>query len=204
MSLESNRTLGGVGAILLAIPFLNLIGIILVLVAMKGMAEYYEDDDIFKNALCGFIFGVVGVVALVAVIFMLVIDLAVVSPVIRPFAGLGLFIIALVVLYIFSLLAAIFYRNSLNILSEKSGEQMFDTAGLILLIGAIIPLIGEVLKFVAWILVAVGFFSIKTSALVLAPSPAVSTPQEKKFCQYCGAQLQVNAAFCEKCGKKIG
>jgi len=204
MSLESNRTLGGVGAILLAIPFLNLIGIILVLVAMKGMAEYYEDDDIFKNALCGFIFGVVGVVALVAVIFMLVIDLAVVSPVIRPFAGLGLFIIALVVLYIFSLLAAIFYRNSLNILSEKSGEQMFDTAGLILLIGAIIPLIGEVLKFVAWILVAVGFFSIKTSALVLAPSPAVSTPQRKKFCQYCGAQLQVNAAFCEKCGKKIG
>lgn len=203
MSLESNRTLGGVGAILLAIPFLNLIGIILVLVAMKGMAEYYEDDDIFKNAILGFIFGVVGVVALVAVIFMFLISVAVVSPVATPFAGLGLFIMALVVLYVFSLLAAIFYRNSLNILSEESGEHMFDTAGLILLIGAIIPLIGEVLKFVAWILVAVGFFSIKTSARALAPSPAVSTRKEKKFCQYCGAQLQVNAAFCEKCGKKI-
>jgi uncharacterized membrane protein/ribosomal protein L40E len=204
MSLESNRTLGGVGAILLAIPFLNLIGIILVLVAMKGMAEYYEDDDIFKNAILGFIFGVVGVVALVAIIFMLFISVAVVSPVAAPFAGLGLLIIVLVVLYVFSLLAAIFYRNSLNILSEESGEQMFDTAGLILLIGAIIPLIGEVLKFVAWILVAVGFFSIKTPTQMLAPSPAVSTHQEKKFCQYCGAQLQVNAAFCEKCGKKIG
>jgi uncharacterized membrane protein len=193
MSLESNRTLGGVGAILFAIPFLNLIGIILVLVAMRGMAEYYEDDDIFNNALYGFIFGVVGVVALVAVIFMLVMG-----------AGLGLLLIALVVLYIFSLLAAIFYRNSLNILSEKSGENMFDTAGLILLIGAIIPLIGEILKFVAWILVAVGFFSVKTSTQVFAPSPAVSTPEGKKFCQYCGAQLQVNAAFCQKCGKEIG
>jgi len=37
MSLESNKTLGGIGAILLAIPFLNLIGIILVLIAMKGI-----------------------------------------------------------------------------------------------------------------------------------------------------------------------
>ena len=63
MSLESNKTLGGIGAILLAIPFLNLIGIILVLIAMKGMAEYYNDDEIFKNALYGFIFGVVAVIA---------------------------------------------------------------------------------------------------------------------------------------------
>jgi len=204
MSLESNRTLGGVGAILLAIPFLNLIGIILVLIAMKGMAEYYNDDDIFKNALYGFIFGIVGVVALVVVIFMSIVGLAVVSPVVTPFAGLGLLIIAFVCMYIFSLIAAIFYKNSLNILSEKSGEHMFDTAGLILLIGAIIPLIGEVLKFIAWILVAVGFFGIKTSTQMPAPTPAVSTSEEKKFCQYCGAQLQVNAAFCQKCGKKIG
>lgn len=203
MNLESNKTLGGVGAILLAIPFLNLIGIILVLIAMKGMAEYYRDDDIFTNAFYGFIFGIVGVIALIAVILMFAFGFAVVSPVVAPFAGFGLFIIALILLYVFSLIGAIFYRNSLSRLSEKSGEHMFDTAGLILLIGAAIPLIGEILKLVAWILAAVGFFNIKTATQMSTPSPAVSTSEEKRFCQYCGAQIQVDATFCQKCGKKI-
>jgi len=66
LSLESNKSLGGIGAILLAIPFLNLIGIILVLIALKGMGEYYDDEEIFKNALYGFIFGFIGVIGLVA------------------------------------------------------------------------------------------------------------------------------------------
>ena len=56
MSLESNKTLGGVGSIFLAIPFLNLVGIILVLVAMNGLADYYEEEGIFKNALYGLLF----------------------------------------------------------------------------------------------------------------------------------------------------
>jgi len=203
LSLESNKTLGGIGAILLAIPFLNLIGIILVLIAMKGMAEYYNDDDIFQNALYGFIFGVVGVIALVAVIIMFAFGFATIAPVVTPFAGFGLLIIAIIVLYVFSLIAAIFYKNSMNKLSEKSGEQMFNTAGLILLIGAAIPVIGKILEFIAWILAAVGFFNIQKSIQPPSTTPEVSTPEEKKFCQYCGAPIQSNAAFCPKCGKKI-
>jgi uncharacterized membrane protein len=203
MSLESSKTLGGIGAILLAIPFLNLIGIILVLIAMNGMAEYYDDEGIFKNALYGFIFGVVGVIALIAVIIMFAFGFAVVSPVVGPFAGIGLVLMVVIVLYVFSLIAAIFYRSSLNRLSEKSGEQMFNTAGLILLIGAAIPLIGEVLKFIAWILAAVGFFNIKKPTQLPTTPPAVSVPEEKRFCQFCGVQIPTNAAFCPKCGKKI-
>ncbi|MCW4054323.1 MAG: DUF996 domain-containing protein [Candidatus Bathyarchaeota archaeon] len=213
MSLESNRTLGGIGAILLAIPFLNLIGIILVLIALKGMADYYNDEEIFKNALYGFIFGIVGSVALVAFILMLVFGFATISPVIAPLSGLGLVIITVIVLYVFSLIAAIFYKKSLDSLSEKSGEHMFNTAGLILLIGAAIPVIGEILRLIAWILAAIGFFSIKmttqppasapTVAPTPAPIPAVSTSVEKRFCQYCGAPIQSDAAFCPKCGKKI-
>ena len=142
MSLESNKTLGGIGAILLAIPFLSLIGIILVLVAMKGMAEHYKDDEIFTNALYGFIFGIVAVLALVSVIIMFGLGFAVISPIYTPFAGVGLIIVAFIVLYLFSLISAIFYKKSLNNLSGKSNEQMFNTAGLILLLGAIIPLFG--------------------------------------------------------------
>lgn len=207
MSLESNKTLGGIGSILLAIPFLSLIGIILVLIAMKGMGDYYDDDDIFKNSLYGFIFGFVGVIALVAVILMFAFGFTTVSPFITEstataITGFGLFIIAFIVLYVFSLIGAIFYKKSLDILSEKSNEQIFGTAGLILLIGAAIPLIGELLKFVAWILAAVGFFNIKKSTQISETTNTVLPAEEKQFCKYCGSRMQPDAVFCQKCGKK--
>jgi uncharacterized membrane protein len=206
VSLESNKTLGGVGAILLAIPFLSLVGIILVLIAMKGMGEYYNDDDIFKNALYGFIFGFVGVIALVAVILMFAFGFAATSQIITSsrfaFTGLGLFILAFIILYVFSLIGAIFYKKSLDILSKKSNESMFGTSGLILLIGAAIPVIGEILKFVAWILAAVGFFNIKKSSQT-AESADLVISTKKQFCAYCGASIKTEAAFCQKCGKKI-
>ena len=87
-------------------------------------------------------------------------------------------------------------------------------ACMVLLIGAIIPIIGEILKFIAWILAAVGFFSIRTPTTQLpvavspsapAPPPAPSVPVsvEKKYCGYCGTEIRTDAVFCEKCGKKI-
>ncbi|MEJ2241954.1 MAG: DUF996 domain-containing protein [Candidatus Bathyarchaeota archaeon] len=207
MSLETNKNLGGIGAILLAIPFLSLIGIILVLIAMKGMSDYYDDDEIFKNALYGFIFGFIGVIALVAFILMLAFGFAAASPVTYPralpLAGIGLVIVTVLVLYVFSLIGAIFYKKSLDILSKKSGEHMFTTAGLILLIGAAIPVIGEILKFVAWILAAVGFFNIKIMTQPTAPKEPALPTEDKNFCKYCGAPLQPGAKFCQKCGKKV-
>ncbi len=211
MTLESNKTLGGVGAILLAIPFTNIVGIILVLIAMRGMADYYNDDDIFKNTLYGFIFGIISVIALVGVILMLALGSTIATPYATPFTGFSIVVLTFVVLYVFSLVAAIFYQKALNKLAEKSGEAMFQTAGLILLIGAIIPVVGEILKLVAWILAAVGFFNIRIPNQSVAPSPAPvpppehpsATSEEKRYCQYCGASLQSDAAFCSKCGHKI-
>jgi hypothetical protein len=80
---------------------------------------------------------------------------------------------------------------------------MFNTAGMVLLIGAIIPVIGVLLQLVAWILAAVGFFSIRPSTQVFTPTPVASTTQENKFCQHCGAPLPADATYCTKCGKKI-
>jgi uncharacterized membrane protein len=207
MSLESNKTLGGIGAILLAIPFLNIIGIILVLIAMKGMGEYYNDDDIFKNALYGFIFGVVGVIALMAVIMMFALGFATTSPYssYTPYFGLHIsvfFILALVILYVFALIGAIYYKKSLDNLAEKSGEQILATAGLILLIGAAIPVIGEILKFIAWISAAIGFLNIKETTQVPTQKEPIPQPDEKRFCTSCGAQLQPGEIYCPKCGKK--
>lgn len=221
MSLESNRSLGGIGAILVAIgsffPILSLIGIILVLIAMKGLAEHYSEPRIFDNALYGFVFGIIGIAAAMVVFFMGIFTGAF-------FAFPLIIIVALVVMFVFFLLQALYYRNSFNILSEKSGEKMFGTAGLLLLIGAVLTiiLVGLLLLLVAWILAAVGFFSIKTpttqppttvpptppapsppSATPPEPTVPVSVPVEKMYCRYCGTENKTDAVFCAKCGKKI-
>lgn len=203
MSLESNKTLGGIGAILLAIPFLSLIGIILVLIAMKGMAENYNDDEIFKNTLYGFLFGIIGVISLVAVILLLSFGYAATTTIVTPFAGFGLIVTTFAILYIFSLISAIFYKKSLNILAEKSGEQLFNTAGIILIVAAAIPVLGEVLKVIAWIIVAAGFFNINESTQQPTVASMVSSSVDQKFCKYCGKPIASDAYFCPECGKNI-
>jgi len=222
MSLESNRTLGGVGALLIAIgsfiPFLSLVGIILVLVAMKGLADYYNEEDMFQNALYGFIFGIIGIVVFI-VIFVAAIFAGAFTSI---FTGFGspsytfpvvtvvALIVGLCVMFVFFLLQAIFYRKSFATLSEMSGERLFDTAGLLLLLGAIltIVLIGFILLFVAWILITAGFFAIKTQTTQLPapappPTPAAPVAVKKKFCRYCGTENKIDAVFCQKCGKKL-
>jgi uncharacterized membrane protein len=79
MNLESSKILGGIGAILLLIgallsgisylSVLSLIGLILVMVGLYGLADYFGDRKIFTNALYGVITGIIGVIVAVAVAF---------------------------------------------------------------------------------------------------------------------------------------
>jgi uncharacterized membrane protein len=201
MTLETNKTLGGIGALLIVIGFvgvfgsgyagiLDLIGIILVLIAMKGFGDHYKEDGIFNNALYGVILSIVGAVAFVGAIVVGVLQLlstgfdwtnaAMWQEEFMDFANLwnfiGTIIIALVVLFIFAVISAIFYRKSLSLLAKKSGVNMFSTAGLLLLIGAVLTIIivGFILILVAVILIAVGFFSIKTEPAQPPPVPPPS------------------------------
>ena len=191
MTLESSKTLGGVGAILMVIGFLGsfgtgyalvltLVGIILSLIALKGLADYYKEEGIFNNALYGVITFIVGGVVFIAVLFVMVItvfltDLDWTDPMAiqayfmdlnNLWSVVGSVIIAFVALFIFMIISAVFFRKSLSTLAIKSGEKIFDTAGLIWLIGAVLTIIaiGFILIWIAWILIAVGFFSIKTEA----------------------------------------
>ena len=78
MTLESSKTLGGVGSLLMVIsPFtgyvgggigglLGLVGLILVLISVKGLADHYTDSSIFNNTLYGVICTIIGGVAFVA------------------------------------------------------------------------------------------------------------------------------------------
>lgn len=209
MTLESNKTLGGVGAILVVVGFLGffgtgyaalltLVGIILTLIALKGFSDHYNEGGIFNNALYGFISTIIGVVVFVGILVMTVLaaistlgitdwtewatkiqqnmtDWNALWPWIEPIV-VGA-IAALIVLFVFLIISAIFFRRSLSTLSVKSGEKIFETAGLLWLIGAFLTiiLVGFILIWIAWILIVVGFFSIKTPTA--QPPPTLPQPQ---------------------------
>jgi len=199
MTLESDKTLGGIGALLVVIGFLGffaygyvailaLIGMIITLIALKGMSDHYKEAGIFNNALYGVITLIIGVVAFIATLAVVILmalsslaidwtDPAAIHAYFMNFGNIGdiigAAIGALVVLFVFAIVSAIFFRKSLTSLSAKSGENIFATAGLLWLIGAVLTiiLVGFILIGIAWILIAVGFFSIKPTAPPQSPPP---------------------------------
>ena len=195
MDIQSTKTLGGVGALLMVIsPFLavysavlGLVGLILVLIAMKGLSDHYNESGIFNNALYGVFSAIVGIVVFGIAVFLTLLDFfrsiglelstawsdpAAISSIhfeevfvldtliTHAIALLG----SLVILFIFVVVAAIFFRKSLSVLARKTGIGLFGTTGLILLIGAVLTIvaIGFLLLWVALILLAVAFFSMRT------------------------------------------
>ena len=211
MTLESSKNLGGIGALLIvigslgfAVPYagiLSLIGLILLLIGLKGLADFYNEGSIFNNALYSIILAIVGVVVAIATLVITAlaalssigIDLSNVSDwttlgtdLASQFTNFGDFsalwtligatVSALVILFVFAIIAVLFFRKSLNQLSSKTGVGLFGTAGLLMLIGAVLTIvvIGALLIWISWILVTVAFFQIReqpTQATSPAPSP---------------------------------
>ena len=56
------------------------------------------------------------------------------------------------------IVAMYFLRKSMNQLSTKSGVGLFGTAGILMLIGAVIPIVGYLLIWIGFILATVAFF----------------------------------------------
>ena len=212
-SLESNKNLAGIGSILLMFPFVSIIGIILVFIGMKGLAEYYKDNSIYRDALRGLIFLIIAAIAIAVAVPLFVIGGMFSAFTIGAF-GIGLGLISLlllaVIVFVFYVLAAMNLRKAFNTLAQKSGEHMFETAGTLLFIGAILTIfffIGLLLIFVAWIIATIAFFSIKVPQQPYAygPPPAYAAPtiQATRFCPNCGAPVDANATFCPHCGKQL-
>jgi uncharacterized membrane protein len=213
MTIETSKTLGGVGAILMfvgIIPVINsygvieLIGLILVMVALYNLASYYTERGIFNNAFYGLIAGIVGGVVAVGTVVLAVLTsltdflytiypswngdwsaLSGLTPdtsnlsldAIVPFLT-GLFA-ALLILWIFAIIGFYFVRRSLTSLSAKSGVGLFSTAGLLMLIGAVLIIaigIGLLLIWIGMLLLAIAFFQIRPQQ-AQAATPAVAPTQ---------------------------
>jgi uncharacterized membrane protein len=163
---------------------LGLVGLILALIGFKGLADYYKEAGIFNNALYAVITAIVGAVAVVAIAILgltsFLTDIginisdwtnsAALSSI--DWANIGFnvigdflvyIIVALLVAFVFLLITALLLRKSLGLLSSKTGVGMFGTTGLILLIGAVLTIIviGVFLIWIAMLLLAVAFFSIR-------------------------------------------
>jgi uncharacterized membrane protein len=199
MSIETSRILGGIGALLMFIgifPYINyfgaveLIGLILLMVALNDLAGNYTERGIFNNALYGLIIGIVGGVISIAAIIITVLtslkdflytlfpdwngDWTALSGLtpdptnfslesLVPFlAGV---VAVFVIFWVFSIIAAFFVRRSLGTLSAKSDVGLFSIAGLLLLIGAVLIIafgIGLILMWISVLLLAIAFFQIKS------------------------------------------
>jgi uncharacterized membrane protein len=199
-SLSSAKTLGGVGGILVFIPFLSLVGWILILLATKEISESVQDKTIFDDALLA------GITA---------------SP--GTFAFSGLFLGVLGAFWIFTIISAIFLKRSYEKISQRLNVSAFATAGLLYLIGAAltIVLVGFLILLIALIFQVVAYFSIQDrpptpgwgqpSQQTFGPSPVppppatpsqLQTPADSKFCFKCGAKLSSVAVFCTNCGAR--
>jgi len=203
MILESSKNLGGIGAILMFIglipvpraqPYLGiiaLVGLILVLVALHGFADYYKESGIFNNSIYGTVAGIVGIVIAGVVIVYLVFYTSIVTNFLhqiypgwngkwstlsglRPTFShittsdvlpiLGSMFLVLVILWIFAIILAFFARRSLKTLSARASVGLFSTGAQLLLIGAFLTiiLIGFLLMWIAILVVAIAFFQIRS------------------------------------------
>ena len=200
MTFESSKTLSAVGALLLVIGafvgfvwsfsgIVSLIGIILLLIGLKGLANYYKEDGIFNNALYSIIIAIVGFIVGIGVVIASALsalsELGIDWENIEDWANfgtdianvvtdfdfstlatlIGALLIGLVIFYIVLIVAMFFFRKSMNQLSSKSGIGLFSTAGLLMLIGAIIPGIGLLLILIGAIIVTIAFFQLKEDSM---------------------------------------
>ncbi|GAG85894.1 unnamed protein product, partial [marine sediment metagenome] len=163
----------------------SIIGIILLLIGLKGLANFYKEEGIFNNALYSIIIAIVGCVVGVGIIAVSAVsalaDLAIdwaniedwgnvgadVGTIFTDFdlsaisSLLGALFVGLIIFYVVMIVSMYFLRKSMNQLSTKSGIGLFGTAGILLLIGAVLPVIGLLIIWIGFILATVALFQIK-------------------------------------------
>lgn len=216
-------TLGGsffsVGIIIafVVIGVVGIAGVVLFLVSMHRLSQYYSEPGIFKNALYGFLISIVGA-AVIFVAILVLLFATVLSIAAHPITSSSPFGFAIAILgvgvaaFVMTIVSAVFYKRAFDELGEKSGVSSFGTAGTLYLVGTALTiiLVGSIIIWVAWIEAASGFYSLKpkTDAPPAVPhyipqQPAAITAAEKKYCVYCGEEISLDSLFCPHCGKPV-
>jgi uncharacterized membrane protein len=218
-SLGQAKSLGGVGAILVLIggffgapgAILAIVGLILVLVAVKYVSEVLADQTIFNNMIIAVVLSIIGLVALVVIVlsaFYSFIGFRSFSFMPGAAAPVGLvafitsIIIGAVIAWIFFLIASIFLRRSYETIGTRLNVGTFHTTGLLYLIGAALSIIGIglIIVFVAEILQIVAFFSLPEQMPMgpqpmpgqMGPPPATMLTERHNYSGFCPALQSPN------------
>lgn len=200
----------GLIGFVIAMAVIGIVGFILFMVAMHSLSNYYNEPDIFKNVLYAFILNIIAGIVIFALEFVFIISsIARISQTstpstVAPFFSIILtYIVVIVAALAFALVNGLLYMRAFNKLKEKSGVDNFGTAGLLYLIGAIIPLIA----WIAWIFAAIGFRKLKPSSAatptVSYPTQPLSSTVQTKRCPNCGTANTADALFCKSCGNPL-
>ena len=172
---EYSKTLAMEGSIFLLlglIPYvgwaLGIVGVILLLRAMKEFSSFYQDNGIYQNSLTGVKYYIIALIALAVsaasfVVGFVFTDFTTVLTVGNTL-GIAIGVVFIIVAFVFYVLAATHLRKTFNTLAQKTGEHTFETAGTLLWIGSILTIIvvGLLLILIAWIFAIVGFFAMKS------------------------------------------
>lgn len=182
-SLSDAKTLGGVGAILVLIPFVSIIGWILVLVAVKRVGEVTGDRSIFRNAIYAVLTLIVATIIATLVFLLPLLGAGIIptegaDPTSPTAFFSGNLLIALALTWILSIVATVFLRKSYNTIASRLQVKRFRTTGTLFLVGAIliIAIVGGIILFVGIIFQILAFFSIPEEVPGAAPAAPPTPP----------------------------
>jgi uncharacterized membrane protein/ribosomal protein L40E len=221
--LSQAKLLGGIGSILIFIPFISIIGYVLLIVAVKDISDFLGDRTIFNNIVVAAVAGIIGAVA-GGVVVVIGVLLSGATFGISNFASLG---VGLVIAWITLVVSAFFLRRAYDSIASGLSVGTFRTAATLYLVGAVLTVVfvGFIILFVAEIVQAVAYFSIPeeipphklggsstiSSTMSSPPAPPMTTTMTaptvaasaaEKFCTSCGTRLSPTATFCYSCGAK--
>jgi uncharacterized membrane protein len=200
--------------LLIPIAALSLAGLILFLIAMHRLSQYYNEKVIFKNPLNVLIIQIIGSAVLMVVVFIVTItSFGSLTPTTTSTATtffsyfIWLLIGVVVIAFVISVYCGLLYKRAFDKLAEKSGVDSFRTAGLLYLIGSIL---GSLITWIAWIFIAQGFKKLTPNqpASQQAPyttyQPFTGTQTTSiKRCPACGAENSPDSLYCAKCGRQL-
>ncbi len=207
----------GIIAALIAVAVIAIVGIVMFLLSLHRLSQYYNEPGIFKNAFYGFIINIVGGGIVVAVVFAVILASIFSSAnhavtALSPLGAIAGILGVAAVAFAIAIVSAVLYKRSFDKLGEKSGVHSFNTAGDLFLIGTVLTIIfvGGLIVWIAWIYSASGFYSLKPTSgqpsviSYSAPQPpATFNMAEKRYCPYCGAQISADSLYCPNCGRQI-